>query len=222
MKAAVLVFPGSNCDRDLAVAFENAGFQVEMVWHKDTNLPTGVDVVGVPGGFSYGDYLRCGAIAAQSPIIAGLKSHVEAGGYAIGICNGFQVLTETGLLPGALIRNAGLKFICKPVDMTVAETSSAFNAGYSIGQKITFPVAHHDGNYIAQDDVLDRLEGEGRVAYRYVDDVNGSARRIAGILSENHRVLGLMPHPERSADEKLGGTDGAPLFQSLAKIGVAA
>jgi phosphoribosylformylglycinamidine synthase len=222
MKAAVLVFPGSNCDRDLAVAFRDAGFGVEMVWHKDTTLPAGVDVVGVPGGFSFGDYLRCGAIAAQSPITAALRAHVERGGHALGICNGFQVLVETGLLPGALMRNSGLKFICKPVELTVETTDSVFTSGYQAGQHVVFPVAHHDGNYTADGDTLARLEGEDRVAFRYARDINGSVGRIAGILSENRRVLGLMPHPERAADPGLGLTDGAALFRSLAGALVAA
>ena len=216
MKAAVLVFPGSNCDRDLAVAFRAAGFKVEMVWHKDTELPEGIDIVGVPGGFSFGDYLRCGAIAARSPIVAALKSHVEAGGYAIGICNGFQVLLETGLLPGALMRNAGLKFICRPVALEVATTASDFTQGFEAGTSVTFPVAHHDGNYQATETIRTALAAEDRIAFRYTEELNGSVDRIAGILSENRRVLGLMPHPERAADPALGMTDGAVLFRSLA------
>ncbi|MBT8459260.1 MAG: phosphoribosylformylglycinamidine synthase subunit PurQ [Boseongicola sp.] len=222
MKAAVLVFPGSNCDRDLAVAFRQAGADVEMVWHKDTRLPDGVDIVGIPGGFSFGDYLRCGAIAARSPIVGALKAHVERGGYALGICNGFQVLVETGILPGALIRNAGLKFICKPVDLTVETAASDFTNGYTKGQTVTFPVAHHDGNYIAKSDTLAALNDQDRVAFRYGSDINGSAESIAGILSENRRVLGLMPHPERAADPVLGGQDGANLFRSLAIASVTA
>ena len=216
MKAAVLVFPGSNCDRDLAVAFKAAGFDVDMVWHKDTELPQGVDIVGVPGGFSFGDYLRCGAIAARSPIVAALKAHVDAGGYAIGICNGFQVLLETGLLPGALMRNAGLKFICRPVELEVATTASEFTQGYEAGATVTYPVAHHDGNYQATDDIRAALAAEDRIAFRYKEDLNGSVDRIAGILSENRRVLGLMPHPERAADPAVGMTDGVALFRSLA------
>ncbi len=216
MKAAVLVFPGSNCDRDLAVAFRAAGFDVDMVWHKDTELPKGVDIVGVPGGFSFGDYLRCGAIAARSPIVAALRQHVQAGGYAIGICNGFQVLLETGLLPGALMRNAGLKFICKPVELEVATTASDFTAGYGGDATVTFPVAHHDGNYQATDEIRTALQAEDRIAFRYGDDLNGSTDRIAGILSENRRVLGLMPHPERAADPATGMTDGVAMFRSLA------
>ncbi|MEL7149898.1 MAG: phosphoribosylformylglycinamidine synthase subunit PurQ [Pseudomonadota bacterium] len=220
MKAAVLVFPGSNCDRDLAVAFRQAGFDVEMVWHKDTVLPTGVDLVGVPGGFSYGDYLRSGAIAARSPIIGALKAHSDRGGYVLGICNGFQVLTETGLLPGALMRNAALKFICKPVELTVETSESAFTSGYDAGQTVVFPVAHHDGNYVVTDETRAALNAEGRVAFRYAEDVNGSTDRIAGVLSENRRVLGLMPHPERAADTTLGMSDGAAMFRALAAIGV--
>ena len=216
MKAAVLVFPGSNCDRDLAVAFRAVGADVTMVWHKDTALPAGTDIVGVPGGLSYGDYLRCGAIAAQSPICAALKTHVERGGYAIGICNGFQVLTETRLLPGALMRNINLKYICKPVQLNVAATDSAFTSAYEKDQTVTYPIAHHDGNYVADDDLVARLRGEDRVAYTYVDNPNGSAADIAGILSANRRVLGLMPHPERAADPAHGCTDGAPVFAGLA------
>ncbi|WP_413719970.1 phosphoribosylformylglycinamidine synthase subunit PurQ [Silicimonas sp. MF1-12-2] len=216
MKAAVLVFPGSNCDRDLAVAFRNAGFDVDMVWHKDTELPAGTDIVGVPGGFSFGDYLRCGAIAARSPITSALKSHVEKGGYAIGICNGFQVLLETGLLPGALMRNSGLKFICKPVELEVATVKSDFTAGYDAGQVVTFPVAHHDGNYQATEEIRKELLDEDRVAFRYARELNGSVDRIAGILSKNRRVLGLMPHPERAADPALGRSDGTALFNALA------
>ncbi|CUH66738.1 Phosphoribosylformylglycinamidine synthase 1 [Thalassovita autumnalis] len=215
MKAAVIVFPGSNCDRDLAVAFEQAGADVTMVWHKDTDLPEGVDIVGIPGGFSFGDYLRCGAIAANSPICRSVVKHAERGGYALGICNGFQVLTETGLLPGALMRNAGLKFICKQVGLQVATADSAFTSGYSQGQEITIPVAHHDGNYNADAELLARLKGEDRVAFTYTDNPNGSDGDIAGILSDNRRVLGMMPHPERSVDERHGGTDGSAMFRSL-------
>ena len=215
MKAAVLVFPGSNCDRDLATAFRAAGADVEMVWHKDTALPAGTDIVGVPGGFSFGDYLRCGAIAAQSPISTALKTHVDRGGYAIGICNGFQVLTETGLLPGALMRNAGLKFLCKPVELTVATTNSVFTSGYKPEQTVTYPIAHHDGNYVASDDLVAQLRAEDRIAFTYVDNPNGSAADIAGVLSANRRVLGLMPHPERAAEPAHGNLDGAPLFAGL-------
>ena len=222
MRAAVIVFPGSNCDRDLAVALRNAGFSVEMVWHKDTELPRDIDLVGIPGGFSFGDYLRCGAIAARSPIVGAVTAHVERGGFTIGICNGFQVLLETGLLPGALIRNAGLKFICKPVALSVESSDSAFSEGYRSGQIVTYPVAHHDGNYVATESILTELNAEDRVAFRYREDVNGSAERIAGILSENRRVLGLMPHPERAVDDALGTMDGAVMFQTLARLAVAA
>ncbi|NCO22528.1 MAG: phosphoribosylformylglycinamidine synthase subunit PurQ [Rhodobacterales bacterium] len=218
MKAAVIVFPGSNCDRDLAVALRAAGMDVTMVWHKDTGLPDGTDVVGVPGGFSFGDYLRCGAIAARSPIAAAVVAHAGRGGYVLGICNGFQVLTETGLLPGALIRNAGLRFICRDQALEVVTADSAFTAGSVAGQIVHFPIAHHDGNYVANAEVLARLAGEDRVAFRYVDNPNGSSGDIAGVLSDNRRVLGLMPHPERAADPALGGTDGAAMFRALAGV----
>ncbi|KIN64944.1 Phosphoribosylformylglycinamidine synthase 1 [Sulfitobacter noctilucicola] len=218
MRAAVVVFPGSNCDRDLAVAFEAAGAQVEMVWHKDSELSQNVDIVGIPGGFSYGDYLRCGAIAAQSPIVASVKAHADRGGYVMGICNGFQVLTETGLLPGALLRNAGLKYICKTVGLRVETSNSAFTEGYNAGDVIDIPIAHHDGNYFADAETVARLQGEDRVAFRYTDNPNGAIADIAGILSENRRVLGMMPHPERAADAGHGGTDGQALFRALAGV----
>ena len=217
MKAAVVTFPGSNCDRDLAVAFEKAGFSVARVWHKDTELPEGVDVVGVPGGFSHGDYLRCGAIASRAPAMDAIRRHAERGGYVLGVCNGFQVLTESGLLPGALMRNAGLKFICKPVTLNVTTADSAFTRGYARGQAITIPVAHHDGNYYADADTLERLQGEDRIAFTYGEDLNGSKLRIAGVLSDNRRVLGMMPHPERAADAAVGGTDGQAMFRALAE-----
>ncbi len=222
MKVAVITFPGSNCDRDLAVAFERAGAQVTRVWHKDHDLPSGTDIVGVPGGFSYGDYLRCGAIAAQSPIMRAVGDFVGKGGYAIGICNGFQILTETGLLPGALMRNAGLKFICKLTEMKVATTNSAFTAGWTKGQAIRFPVAHHDGNYTIDAEGMKRLKADDRIALTYSDNPNGAMADIAGVLSENRRVLGLMPHPERVVDAQLGGTDGSVLFRSLLDAVVAA
>ena len=214
MRAAVIVFPGSNCDRDMAVALKAAGADVTMVWHKDANLPD-VDLVAVPGGFSFGDYLRCGAIAAQSPICKSVVAHVERGGYALGVCNGFQVLTETGLLPGALMRNAGLKFICKTVGLNVVTSDNAFTEGYSAGDIVDFPVAHHDGNYTIDADGLARLHGEDLVAFTYGDNPNGSIDDIAGILSENRRVLGMMPHPERAVDNDHGGTDGQALFRGL-------
>ena len=215
MKAAVITFPGSNCDRDLAVAFERAGFQVARVWHKDTDLPAGTDVVGIPGGFSYGDYLRCGAIAAQSPVSAAVKAHAQKGGHVLGICNGFQVLTEMGLLPGALMRNASLKFLCKTVTLKVATTASAFTAGYAKGQEIRIPIAHHDGNYTIDADGLKALQDQDRVAFAYAQNPNGSMGDIAGVLSGNRRVLGMMPHPERAAEGLHGSTDGAAIFASL-------
>jgi phosphoribosylformylglycinamidine synthase subunit PurQ / glutaminase len=215
MRAAVVVFPGSNCDRDLAVAFEAAGAKVTMVWHKDTDLPDNIDIVGIPGGFSYGDYLRCGAIAAQSPICRSLVAHADRGGYALGICNGFQVLSETGLLPGALLRNGGLKYVCRTVGLKVMTTACDFTAGYSAGQVIDIPIAHHDGNYFADASVLQDLRDQDRIAFTYTDNPNGSQDDIAGILSPNRRVLGMMPHPERAADVGHGGTDGAALFRAL-------
>ena len=214
MRAAVIVFPGSNCDRDMAVALRASGADVQMVWHKDATLPD-VDLVAVPGGFSFGDYLRCGAIAAQSPICKGLIAHVERGGYALGVCNGFQVLTETGLLPGALMRNADLKFICKTVGLDVATSDSAFTEGYNAGETVGFPVAHHDGNYTIDDAGLKTLQDQDRIAFTYADNPNGSVADIAGVLSENRRVLGMMPHPDRAIDAGHGGTDGQALFRGL-------
>jgi phosphoribosylformylglycinamidine synthase len=221
MKAAIIVYPGSNCDRDLAVAFRNAGAEVAMVWHKETVLPEGTDVVGVPGGFSFGDYLRCGAIAARSPVTSAVVEHAQKGGHVIGICNGFQVLVETGLLPGALMRNAGLRFICRTVPLKVATADSVFTSGYAPGATIRLPIAHHDGNYYADDRTLAALRAEDRIAFRYAEAVNGSSDDIAGLLSANRRVLGLMPHPERAAEQAHGGTDGAPLFAALAAAALA-
>ena len=215
MKAAVVTFPGSNCDRDLAVAFDKAGYDMVRVWHKDHDLPHGVDVVGLPGGFSFGDYLRCGAIAAQSPIAAAVRTHAARGGYVLGICNGFQVLTEMGLLPGALMRNAGLKFICRTVRLRVGTTNSAFTCGYGRGQEIAVPVAHHDGNYTLDAEGLIRLQAEDLIAFTYTANPNGAVADIAGVLSPNRRVLGMMPHPERAIDPVQGGSDGAMLFASL-------
>ena len=216
MKTAVIVFPGSNCDRDLAVALESVtGVRPAMVWHGDAALPDGVGLVAVPGGFSYGDYLRSGAIAARSPI---MRAVVEAAGKGLpilGVCNGFQVLTEAGLLPGALMRNEGLNFVCRDVALTVDNADSAFTRGYDAGETIRLPVAHHDGNYIADPETLDRLEGEGRIALRYAEPVNGSARSIAGILNDAGNVLGMMPHPERKVEAAHGGDDGRALFQGL-------
>lgn len=214
MKAAVIVFPGSNCDRDMAVALKAAGADVHMAWHKDADLPD-VDLVAVPGGFSFGDYLRCGAIAAQSPICKALAAHVNKGGYALGVCNGFQVLTETGVLPGALMRNANLKFVCKSSALKVETSDSAFTEGYNAGDIVHFPVAHHDGNYTADPETLAKLQGDDRIPFTYGDNPNGSIANIAGVLSENRRVLGMMPHPERAVDAGHGGTDGQALFRGL-------
>lgn len=215
MKAAVITFPGSNCDRDLAVAFEAAGAEVARVWHKDAELPVGTDIVGLPGGFSFGDYLRCGAIAARSPIARAVIEFAGRGGYVLGVCNGFQVLVETGLLPGALMRNQGLKYICKPVALVVASTDSAFTGRYAPDQRITIPIAHHDGNYQTDAETLARLKGEDRVAFRYAANPNGSMDDIAGVLSANRRVLGMMPHPERAISAVHGGTDGQALFAGV-------
>lgn len=216
MKSAVIVFPGSNCDRDLAVAIEQAtGRKPAMVWHRDSELPEGTDFIGVPGGFSYGDYLRSGAMAARSPVMRAVSEAASRGVPVIGICNGFQVLTEAGLLPGALMRNAGLSFVCRPVRLRVENSQSLFTAQYDADEEIVFPVAHHDGNYQADSSTLDRLEGEGRVAFRYLEQCNGSARDIAGILNDAGNVLGLMPHPERVVEKAHGGTDGRRLFEGL-------
>lgn len=218
LRAGVVVFPGSNCDRDLAVALKAAGAEVAMVWHKETALPDGLDLVAVPGGFSFGDYLRCGAIAARSPVMRAVADFAQGGGHVLGVCNGFQVLIETGLLPGALMRNAGLRFVCAPATLEVATAESPFTQGYRRGEAVVFPIAHHDGNYLADPATLARLEDEDRVAFRYAANPNGSADSIAGILSRNRRVLGLMPHPERAIDSVHGGTDGARLFAGLGAI----
>jgi len=215
MKAAVIVFPGSNCDRDMAVGLRAAGAEVTMVWHKEADLPAGTDLVAVPGGFSFGDYLRCGAIAAQSPVSRAVHAHATRGGFVLGVCNGFQVLTEMRLLPGVLMRNAGLRFVCKPVGLRVATINSAFTSAYVAGQVLTIPVAHHDGNYTADPDTIARLKGDDRIAFTYVDNPNGSQADIAGVLSDNRRVLGMMPHPERAVDAGHGGTDGMGLFRGL-------
>ncbi len=219
MKTAVIVFPGSNCDRDLAVAFAAAtGEKPAMVWHRETSLPAGLDLIGVPGGFSYGDYLRSGAMAAQSPVMKAVAAAADQGRYVLGICNGFQVLTETGLLPGALMRNAGIKFVCRDVGLRVENCGSAFTSGYEASAAITIPVAHHDGNYFADDETLDRIEGDGRVAFRYTESVNGSARDIAGVLNGAGNVMGMMPHPERASDAAHGRTDGCAIFEALARL----
>jgi phosphoribosylformylglycinamidine synthase I len=216
MKTAVIVFPGSNCDRDIATALEDVtGTAPHMVWHGESELPSGIGLIALPGGFSYGDYLRCGAIAARSPVVRAVVEAAERGVPVIGICNGFQVLTETGLLPGALMRNSGLNFVCRNVALTVDNSQSIFTSGYQSGETITVPVAHHDGNYFADAETLDRLETEGRVAFRYAEDVNGSARNIAGLLNKSGNVLGMMPHPERRIEAAHGGTDGRRLFEGL-------
>jgi phosphoribosylformylglycinamidine synthase I len=216
VKTAVIVFPGSNCDRDIAVALEQVtGRAPAMVWHRDSELPEGTDFIALPGGFSYGDYLRSGAMAARAPIMRAVTEAATRGVPVIGICNGFQVLTEAGLLPGALMRNAGLAFVCRPVALTVENSQSLFTAAYRAGETIRVPVAHHDGNYQADEATLNRLEGEGRVAFRYAEPVNGSARSIAGILNDAGNVLGLMPHPERAFEPAHGGTDGRRMFEGL-------
>jgi len=216
MNSAVIVFPGSNCDRDLAVALETVtGRKPAMVWHKDSELPDGVQFIGIPGGFSYGDYLRSGAMAARSPIMRAVKDAADRGVPVIGICNGFQVLTEAGLLPGALMRNSGLHYICRPVAITVENSQTLFTNGYEQGEQLLIPIAHHDGNYQADGETLDRLEGDGRVVFRYGEECNGSARSIAGILNGNGYVLGMMPHPERAFEPAHGCSDGRRLFEGL-------
>ncbi len=223
MKAGVIVFPGSNCDRDLAVALERAsGHRPAMIWHKEVSLPRGLDLIGIPGGFSFGDYLRCGAIAARSPICRAVVEFARQGGHIFGVCNGFQILTETGLLPGTLMRNANLKYICKDIDLTVETSNSAFTSAYRRGQNIRIPIAHHDGNYLADDALVADLQSQDRIAFTYRENPNGSVAGIAGVLSENRRVLGMMPHPERLNDPALGGADGAMLFRSLVENLVAA
>ena len=226
MRAAVIVFPGSNCDRDVAVALERAtGTAPAMIWHRESELPP-LDLIVLPGGFSYGDYLRAGAMAAQSPVMREVVALAKAGTAILGICNGFQVLTECGLLPGVLMRNRDLKFLCRPVALAVERTDTPFTAGYAAGEKIHMPIAHNDGNYFADAPTLAALEGEGRVAFRYagangIDDdrpaaPNGAAHDIAGIVDAGGRILGLMPHPERAIEPALGGSDGARLFAALA------
>jgi len=224
MKAAVIVFPGSNCDRDMKVAIEQSmGHTPDMVWHGDTSLPD-TDLIAIPGGFSYGDYLRCGAIAGNSPIMREVVKKALAGTPILAVCNGFQIATETGMLPGALLRNANQKFICKEVDLQVVSENAHFVGDFEAGQVIRFPVAHHDGNFYSDDETLARLEGEGRIAFKYSDEngnvtdetnINGSRNNIAGIYNEAGNILGLMPHPERLISEQLGGTDGKTFFDNL-------
>jgi len=221
MKAAVIVFPGSNCDRDVQVALQQCGAEVSMVWHGESELPA-VDLIVLPGGFSYGDYLRCGAVAANSPVMREVIARAEAGVAVLGICNGFQVLTETGLLPGALLLNAGINFVCRDVHISVESSQTLFTNAYEADQLLRIPVAHHDGQYYADDEELQRLEEHGQIAFRYrqgpddaVANPNGSARDIAGVFNDRKTVLGLMPHPERAVDPLHGGSDGRPLFESL-------
>lgn len=216
MRAAVIQFPGSNCDRDMAVAIRDVtGAETSLVWHSESELPAGLDLIAIPGGFSYGDYLRSGAMAARSPVMQAVIAAAGRGVPVLGVCNGFQILTEAGLLPGALMRNAGIRFVCREVKLTVENSQSIFTSRYRAGEEIVIPVAHHDGNYFADDATLDRLEGEGRVAFRYAEQVNGSARNIAGILNEAGNVLGMMPHPERMIEAIQGGSDGRRLFEGL-------
>ena len=224
MKSAVIVFPGSNCDRDMAVAIEKiTGQKPVMVWHGDADIPD-VDFIALPGGFSYGDYLRSGAMASRSPVMREVITRANKGVPTLGVCNGFQILTEAGLLPGALMRNAGLKFICKDVYLTVENAETRFTNAYSAGQVIRIPVAHHDGNYYCDDATYKAMEENGQIVFRYADEtgavtadanINGSRGNVAGIINAEGNVLGMMPHPERLIEKQLGGTDGAPLFQSL-------
>jgi phosphoribosylformylglycinamidine synthase len=217
-RSAVITFPGSNCDRDMAVALEQvSGTPALRVWHGDADLPERLDFIALPGGFSYGDYLRSGAMAARSPIMQAVIEAAGRGVPVLGVCNGFQVLTESGLLPGALMRNAGLNFVCRTVPLRVENSQSLFTAGYAAGQVISIPVAHHDGNYFADEETLNRLEGDGRVAFRYLDSVNGSIRDIAGVLNEAGNVLGMMPHPERAIEDVQGSSDGRALFESAVR-----
>jgi phosphoribosylformylglycinamidine synthase len=224
MKSAVLMFPASNCDRDMITALTKiTGNKPEVIWHNDSTIPD-VDLIALPGGFSFGDYLRAGAMAARSPAVQAVIEHANRGGKVIGVCNGFQVLTETGLLPGALMRNASLKFVCKDILLNVENNDSAFTCAYSKGQVITVPIAHHDGNYFADDETLAELEAMGQIAFRYVDaagnatasaNPNGSQNNIAGIMNKNKNVLGMMPHPERHIEGLQGGTDGLAFFESI-------
>ena len=215
MRAAVIVFPGSNCDRDMVCALNLAGHEVISVWHKETELPKNIDLVAIPGGFSFGDYLRCGAIAAKSPIFKEVLKHIERGGYALGVCNGFQILTEAGVLPGILQQNIKTKFISKAVDLRVLNTTSIFTHRYVHEEPISIPIAHHEGNYFASSDDLKKLKDGDRIAFKYIDNPNGALEDIAGILSENHRVLGMMPHPERHTENVHGCQDGYPFFEGL-------
>jgi phosphoribosylformylglycinamidine synthase subunit PurQ / glutaminase len=216
MRAVVVQFPGSNCDRDLVVAISKiTDAETSLIWHRETSLPDRIDLIAIPGGFSYGDYLRSGAMAARSPVMQAVIAAAGRGVPVLGICNGFQILTEAGLLPGALMRNAGIRFVCKSPKLRVENSQTLFTSGYDAGQEISLPVAHHDGNYFADSETLDRLEGEGRVAFRYLEPVNGSIRDIAGIINDAGNVLGMMPHPERVIESVHGSTDGRALFEGL-------
>ncbi len=220
-RAAVITFPGSNCDRDMAVALEQvSGAAPIRVWHGDAELPDRLDFIALPGGFSYGDYLRSGAMAARSPIMQAVVAAAGKGVPVLGVCNGFQILTESGLLPGALMRNAGQNFICRTAALTVENNQSLFTGGYEAGQTIHIPVAHHDGNYFADEATLDRLESDGRVAFRYAEPCNGSRRDIAGILNDAGNVLGMMPHPERAMEMAQGGEDGRALFAGIIEAAI--
>jgi phosphoribosylformylglycinamidine synthase len=215
-KAAVVVFPGSNCDRDCAVAIERStGAKVEMVWHQEASLPDGLDLIVLPGGFAYGDYLRCGAMAALSPVMRAVSEAADRGVAVAGICNGFQVLCEAGMLPGALLRNAALKYVCTPIDLDVVNGQTRFTAGYKGQREVTMTIGNGEGNFFADEDTLDRLDGEGQVVFRYKTNPNGSARGIAGIVNARGNVLGMMPHPDRAFEAELGSADGAVLFQSV-------
>ncbi|WP_426051282.1 phosphoribosylformylglycinamidine synthase subunit PurQ [Brevundimonas sp. SL161] len=216
MSAAVIVFPGSNCDRDCKVAIERStNERVEMVWHQETELPSGLDLIVLPGGFSYGDYLRCGAMAAQSPVMQAVKKAADDGVVVVGICNGFQILCEAGMLPGALLRNAGLKYVCKPISLEVTNGQTRFTAGYQGQREVVMTQGNGDGNYFADADTLARIEGEGQVVFRYVDNPNGSVGDIAGLQNARGNVLGMMPHPDRAFEAELGSADGATLFRSI-------
>ena len=217
MKTAVIVFPGSNCDRDMAVALEAAtGKKPDMIWHAETELPKGLDLVALPGGFSYGDYLRCGAIANFANIMPAIKQFAGGGGYVMGICNGFQILVESGLLPGALMRNRSLKFVCRDVELTVDNTDTPFTKACKPGQTLRVPVAHHDGNYYIDPETHKKMKDNGQIVFRYKgESPNGALDNIAGIVNEKKNILGMMPHPERLADPMLGGTDGKFIFNSI-------
>ena len=220
MKSAVVVFPGSNRDRDMIAALiKISGTAPAVVWHKDTSIPD-VDLIVLPGGFSYGDYLRSGAIAARSPIMQAIREQAERGVHVLGVCNGFQILTEAGLLPGVLMRNASLRFVCREVRLQVANTQTAFTRGYRQGEVIDCPVAHHDGNYFTDPETLKAMEGESQVAFRYAEGTNpnGSLNDIAGVFNRNKNVLGLMPHPENLIETAHGGIDGRALFSGLLQV----